>query len=182
MNSSYLKELFRVRLKTLSFLMGFLLLNGGLALYATMYQEPRLASLQDEWANRRRTSGGILQDRGVSFDKGNADLARWRLMIAPKKDLARILTELHDLARSNSLVLGSVSYKPEEIKGENLLSYTLGFTVTGRYGAVKSFLGDLGRYKEMVTINTVSLNNPKLTEEKVDLRLNLTVYLRLEGK
>jgi type IV pilus assembly protein PilO len=103
-------------------------------------------------------------------------------MIAPKKDLARILSELNELATSNSLVVGPVTYKPVEIKDEKLLAYTLGLTVTGRYGAVKSFIGDLGRFKEMVTITTISLNNPKLTEEKVDLRLDLTVYLRMEGK
>ncbi len=182
MNSAYLKALFRVRLKTLAFLLVFFMLNCGLAYYTSMYQKPRLVTLQDEWTSRRRTSGGTQQDKGVSFDKGNADLAQWRLMITPKKDLARILGELHDLATSNSLAVGSVTYKPEEIKEENLLSYAIGFTVTGRYGAVKSFLGDLGRFKEMVTVNAISLNNPKLTEEKVDLKLNLTVYLRMEGK
>ncbi len=182
MNSAYLKEILRVRRKTLFLLLGFFLLNCALALYASVYQEPRLSLLRDEWTSRRRMSGGMRQDRGASFDKGNADLARWRLMIAPKKDFARILADLRDLAGSNSVTVGSVSYKPEEIKGENLLSYTLGFTVTGRYGAVKSFLGDLGRFKEMVTVNTIALNNPKLTEEKVDLNLTLTVYLRTEGK
>lgn len=181
MNIAYIKEILRLRQKTLIVLMAFFLVNLGLAMFASMYQTPRLEALQDEWFKRRQ-AGGSQKDKGASFEQGTADLEKWRSKISPKKDLARILGELHDLTKSNSLALGSVTYKPEVIKEEKLLSYAVAFTVSGRYASVKSFLADLGRLGEMVTVDAISLNNSKLTEEKVDLRLNLTILLRLEGK
>ena len=111
-----------------------------------------------------------------------ADIGRWRALIPPKKDLARIVGEIYEIAKSNSLSVGGISYKTEQIKSEKLLSYIIGLTVSGRYAAVKSFIADIGRMRDIVTIDDISLNNPKLTEEVVSLRLNLTLYLRPEGQ
>lgn len=181
MISAYLKELLRTRSRTLILLLALLILNIGMAVFNNANLEPKLASLQNDWFSKRKTAGTFL-DRGKAFEQGNADISRWRTMIAPKKDLARIVGEIFETARSNSLSVGGITYKPEHIKAEKLLSYIIGLTVTGRYAAVKSFIGDIGRLPDIVTINDISLNNPKLTEETVSLKVNLTVYLRLEGE
>lgn len=181
MNTAYFREILRTRTRALMALLALLLLTIGLVAVKNFYLAPTLASLQSEWFSKRKTAGTNL-DRGTLFERGSADLTRWRAMIAPKKDLARIAEELFDIARSNSLSVNGITYKPQHLKSEKLLAYVIGITVDGRYAAVKSFIGDIGQMRDIVTIDDISLNNPKLTEEKVSLKVNLTAYLRLEGE
>jgi len=178
---AYLKEIIRSRSRVLLALVLFLLLNIGLLLYQALVLEPKLANLQNQWFARRSTGGATL-DRRAIFDKGTADLERWRSLIPPKKDLARILGELYELAATNSLSVGGVNFKPDMIKDQGLLTYTIGFNVSGRYASIKSFLADLGRLREMIAVETISLNNQKITEEKVNLKVSLVAYLRVEGQ
>jgi type IV pilus assembly protein PilO len=181
MNKAYFKEILNVRIRTIIVLVTIVIINIGLMLFLNFYQRPKLVQLHDEWFKKRKSSGTVL-DRGAAFEKGSADIIRWQAMIAPKKDLARIVGEIYEVARSNSLSLGGITYKPELLKTEKMLSYVIGFTVTGRYAAIKSFIGDVGRLRDIVSIDSISLSNPKLTEEIVSLKLNLTVYLKLEGQ
>ena len=62
---------------------------------------------------------------------------------------------------------------------EDLVTYTLDFNVTGKYAAVKSFLADLGRMHEILTVDNISLANSKASEDAVALKVQLTVYLRM---
>jgi type IV pilus assembly protein PilO len=180
MNFAYLKEILRVRRKTLIFLFLLSALNMGLYAFLDFYQTPKLESLQTDWFARRKSNVTVL-DRGASFDLGSADIAKWRALIPPKKDLARIVGEIYDIARSNSLSIGGITYKPDHIKSEQMIAYAIGLTVSGKYAAVKSFIGDISRLRDIVTINDISLNNPKLTEETVSLKIDLTIFLRQEG-
>ncbi|GAM10651.1 pilus assembly protein, PilO [Geobacter sp. OR-1] len=181
MNKTYFKEILRTRTRALTVLLSILMLNIVLTVFLNVYQKPKLATLQESWFNKRKTSGSVL-DRGTAFDQGNADLQRWRSIIAPKKDLARIVGEIYEIAKSNSLSVGGITYKPEYVKSEKILSYLIGLTVNGKYAAVKSFISDISRMRDIITIDNISLNNPKLTEESVSLKLNLTIYLRPEGQ
>lgn len=178
---AYFKEIIRTRSRILLALVLFLALNIGLLIYQSLVLEPKVADLQSQWLSRRST-GGVAQDRRAIYEKGNADLERWRSLIPHKKDLARILGELYEVAASNSLTVGGVTFKPDMIKDQGLLTYTIGFNVSGRYASIKSFLADLGNFREMIAVETISLNNQKITEEKVNLKVNLVVYLRAEGK
>jgi type IV pilus assembly protein PilO len=156
--------------------------NIGVYFFSSLYQEPRLSQLQNRWSEIQRTSRTPAIDRGTAYQLGSADLKAWKDRIAPKRDLARIVGELFAIASSNSVTVGGITYKPEKVKEDDtLLAYGIGLTVTGRYAAVKSFVADLGRLKEIVVVDSVSLNNSKMTEEQVDLKVSLTAYLRLEG-
>jgi len=181
MNLAYLKEILLTRAKTLLFMMVLLILNIALVVFLNFFHRPKLEKLQNEWFTKRKISGSIL-DRGAAFDKGSADIIKWHALIPPKKDLARIVGEIYEIARSNSLSVAGITYKPENLKSEKLLSYIIGLNVSGRYAAVKSFIGDIGRLRDIVTINDISLSNPKLTEEAVSLKITLTIYLRQEGQ
>ena len=178
---NYAKEIIRTRSKALWCLLALAVLDGGLFLYGAIYQEPNLAELQNRWFAQRRMAGTPLLDKGTIYKKGNEDLAAWRDRIPPKKDLARVISELYEMCAANSVSIGGMTFKTEIIKSENLLAYSIGFSVSGKYASVKSFIADLGRLREMVIVDAVSLNNPKITEEQVALRVNLSVYLRLEG-
>jgi type IV pilus assembly protein PilO len=78
--------------------------------------------------------------------------------------------------------LKGVAYKPAKIKSEKLIeTYSVSFTVSGRYASVKKFIADLLRYKELVTVDSISLGSQSNTEETVNLRVQTTVYLKTEG-
>lgn len=178
---SYCVEVFRLRSKAIVLLLILAVANAGIYFFSSLYQQPALADLQAKWAEMRRSARSPAIDRGMSYQQGSADLKAWNDRIPPKRDLARIVGELFSIAASNSVTVGTITYKPEKVKDDNLLAYGIGLTVTGRYASVKSFVADLGRMKEIVIVDAISLNNSKMTEEQVDLKVSLTAYLRLEG-
>lgn len=183
MKIEFLKEVYRERRKTLLILLALLLLNAGAYLYTVFYQAPRLSVLHRQVAEKQQLhSGGVTQDAAAIYRQGKTDLATWRARIAPKKDFTRLIGELFELAASNSLKIGGVTYKPVPLKEENMLAFSIGFNVTGKYAAIKSFIADLARSREIMHIDSLALNNSKPTEEAVDMKLQLTAYFRLEGQ
>ena len=93
-----------------------------------------------------------------------------------------MIGDIFETAASNSLKVGGITYKPAPNKDENLLAYSIAFNVTGKYAAVKSFLADLMRSREIMTIDNISLNSISATEDSDDLRVQLTAYFRMEGR
>lgn len=180
---SYCTEVLKTRSRLLIILLLLAAADAGLYLFSSLYQEPLLSRLQSRWVEIRRTARSPSIDRGMAYQQGGADLKTWKDRVAPKRELARIVSELFSIASSNSVTVGGITYKPENVKEDNtLLAYGIGLTVTGRYAAVKSFVADLGRMRDIVVVDSVSLNNAKMTEELVDLKVSLTAYLRLEGR
>lgn len=177
---AYIRELLRARAKSIIIILVLVFIDICMYFFNNFYLSPTLVTLQNEWFSKRKVAGTVL-DRGAAYDKGLKDVAKWRTLISPKKDLARIVGEIYETAKSNSLTVGSISYKPEINKAEKLLVYTIGLTVNGKYASIKSFIADVSRMTDIVTIDGISLDNPKLTEENISLKLNLTIYLRMVG-
>ena len=59
-----------------------------------------------------------------------------------------------------------------------MLVYRLAMSVNGRYAAIKSFLVDLRRFRELVVVDDFSLTNSDVFEENVTMDLHMTIYLR----
>ncbi len=183
MNVKFIEQILRARLKSFVLVAVLALMNVGLLVYISVSQAPRLAALQNAWFEKRRaTEKGTVKDEATIYRQGTTDLAAWRNRIAPKKDFARLVGEVFEIAAANSLKVGSVTYKPTPIKDEDLLAYSIGFNVSGKYAAIKSFLADLLQSREIITIDTISLNSSNATEESVDLKVELTAYFRTEGR
>lgn len=183
MNVEFLKEVYQARRKTLLILLALFLVNVAAYLYTALYQAPRLASLRGQVAEKQQLhSGGVTQDAAAVYRQGKADLVAWRERIPPKKEFTRLVGELFELASSNSLGIGGVTYKPLPLKEENLLGFSIGFNVSGKYAAIKSFVSDLARSREIMHIDSLALNNSRPTEESIDMKLQLTAYFRLEGQ
>jgi type IV pilus assembly protein PilO len=181
MNITLLQQIFKARQKSFICIFILIIIDAGLYAYSAAYQEPHLAGLQIRWAEKRRLAAGeAVMDRAAVYRQGTSDLAAWRKRIAPKKEFARFIGDLFETAGNNSLKVGAITYKPEPVKGEDLLAYSIGFTVTGKYAAIKSFIADVERHREIAVIDNISLNG-KATEESVSLRLQLTAYFRVEG-
>ncbi|KAF0218294.1 MAG: hypothetical protein FD174_3047 [Geobacteraceae bacterium] len=183
MNIKFIEDLFKARRKSFLVILVLALVDTGLYIYASAYQTPHLAALQNEWFEKRRLAGGgVAQDAATVYRQGTKDLAAWNARIFSKKEFARFVGELFEAAANNALTVGGVTYKPEPIKDEkNLLAFSIVFNVSGKYAAVKSFIADLARLREIVIIENIALNNSKLTEESVSMKLQLTAYFRMEG-
>ncbi|SNB45280.1 type 4a pilus biogenesis protein PilO [Geobacter sp. DSM 9736] len=183
MNIEFIRQVVQTRQMTFGALALLLIANLGLYLFTTIYQAPRLSALQAQAAEKRQlASAGITQDAATIFRQGKADLATWESRIAPKKEFARFVGELFEVAAGNSLKVGGVTYKVAPIKEEkNLLAFSIGFNVAGKYAGIKSFISDLSRMRDIMYIENLALNNPRATEEVVDLKLQLTAIFRMEG-
>jgi type IV pilus assembly protein PilO len=159
-----------------------MLINICLYLSSSVYLGPQVASLQNNWSEKRLlAAGGAGMDEAAFYRQGTADLVVWRTRIYPKKEFARFIGELFETATNSTLKVGSIAYKPQPIKSEGLLAYSIDFNVSGKYAAIKSFIADIEHFREICVIDDISLNG-KATEESVDMRLQLTAYFRVEGK
>jgi len=184
MNYDMLRETIGARRKSFAFLAFLASLSLVLFLYQSLWQQPALEKARRDWtAKRDALASGQTQGTAQRYQNGVRDLALFQKRLIPKKDFAAFLSELYDSAGSNSLALKSIQYKPSVVKGQEgrLMSYGISFSVKGKYASVKSFLADMARWHQMVTLDSVALANSSNTEEAVELRVQLTAYLKMEG-
>jgi Tfp pilus assembly protein PilO len=181
MNINTIRQIFIARRNCFIAIIILILINAGLYLYYSAYQESHLASLHNKGSDKRlETAGKTAVNMAAVYRQGTGDLAAWRARIYPKKEFTRFIGDLFETAANNSLKVGAITYKPDMVKGEGLLAYSVGFSVSGKYAAIKSFIADLERLREIAVIDNISLNG-KSTEETVDMKLQLTAYFRVEG-
>ena len=182
MNFNILWQNIKARQKSFICIFILITINIGLYIYSSAYLGPNVAALQKEWSEKRAlTAGGSVPDAASIYRQGKGDLAAWRGRIYPKKDFARFIGDLFETATNNTLRVGTITYKADPIKDENILAYSIGFNVSGKYAAIKSFIADIERLRAIAVINNISLNG-KAAEDSVDMKLQLTAYFRVEGK
>ena len=175
----YLFEIIRQKWRLLSMILFLLLLNVALGVVISVYQIPSLADLQAKWSDLRRQSSRTRQkDAATLYKQGTEDLEKLKSRIPEKREFARILGELYEDAASNAVEIGPMSYKPVQLKEEPLLSYQLTYSVSGSYAAVKSYLSDLQKKRELIVVDSVAFSNSDLYDENVVMALHVTVYLR----
>lgn len=181
MNVQVAKEILRTRPKTFIAILVLCLCDICFYAFGSAYQKPRLEQLQAKWFQmRKNTAAGDAQGHVGAYLQGERDLKVWRERIIPKRGFPGFIGTLFETAANNSLLFRGVTYKVTQISAENLALYSLDFTVTGKYASIKSFISDLGRLREMVTIDNISLNNSSETGDAVGLKVQLSVYLRME--
>ena len=175
----FLFEIIRQKWRLLSIILVLVLLNIALGTVISMQQIPHLADLHMTWNDLRRQLAGTGQvDAATLYHQNAADLETLKKRIPEKREFARVLSELYADATSSSVELGSVNYKVAQIKGEPLLAYELSLTVTGSYAAVKSYLADLEKKRELLVIDSVSFANSDPLVEHIAMDLHITVYLQ----
>ena len=150
-------------------------------LFATVsiYQAPAIANAEVKWSDlRRRVAANGRGDVTSDYKQGQIDLHTLSERVPLKRHFPRILGDLMETAAANGVAIGMLTYKPEVIKGENLLAYVLTMKIDGRYAAIKSFLTDLQNNPELIVVDGFSLTNSDPFEENVVMDLHVTVYLR----
>jgi len=182
MKLTMLRQIINSRRNSFIAISVLILINFGLYFYSFAYLGPRLASLEKKWSEKRVLAAeGAVLDEAAIFRQGTTDLAALRTRIYPKKDFTRFIGEIFETATNNTLKIGSITYKPQPVKGEDLLAYSIGFNVSGKYAAIKSFIADIERLREIAVIDNISLSG-KTTEESIEMKLQLTAYFRMEGQ
>jgi type IV pilus assembly protein PilO len=181
MNWNLIPLIFNARRKSFMAILVLLLANLGLYIYYAYFLEPRVAGLQTRWAEKRlQAAAGSTLDAAAVYRQGKADIAEFRSRIPLKKGFAAFIGGLFETATDNSLQIGTITYRPSQLKGENLIAFSIGFNVSGKYAAIKSFIADIEGMREIAVIDNISLSG-KSDEEYVDLRLQMTTYFRVEG-
>jgi type IV pilus assembly protein PilO len=172
-------EIARQKWRLLGVIVFLLLVNGIFGVFAAVYQEPALVQLQNKWSSLRRQSVGTGPvDAASLYHQGNLDLAKLEAMIPEKRQFARVLSVFIEAAGTSAVEMGAITYKPVAIKGEKMLSYQLSLSVSGSYAAVKSYLADLQKNRELIVIDSVTFANRDLFIENVVMNMNITIYLR----
>lgn len=175
----YLLEIIRQKWRLLSVILMLLVVNVVLGVFVSAYQAPSLEDLQTKWAGLRLQAARAGQTDPVALHRqGAADLEKLKSRIPEKRQFARVLSDLLEAAAGSSVEVGTISYKPVEVKGEALLSYQLSLSVSGRYAGVKSYLADLQKNTELLVVDTIAFSNSDISVEKVVMDLRITVYLR----
>lgn len=156
-----------------------LLLNIGLFVTLNVYLAPAIIASQSSWNTlRQRVAVAGRADVASVYRRGIDDLKKLATRIPAKRQFPRVLGDLLDSAVTSGVSTGAVNYKPQTVKGHDLLAYSVSMTVSGSYAAIKSFLGDLQKNNEMIVVDGISLSNNDPFEENVALELHLSIYLQ----
>jgi type IV pilus assembly protein PilO len=174
-----LLEIYRLKKRCLIAMLLLLLTN--IAMYAFIHGHQNAALNEarikcDELRSRLTTAER--GDVSAVYRRGLSDLDKLKAIIPPKRGFPLVLGGILDDAASGNLAVKTISYKPQIVKNEDLLEYDINMSVSGSYAAVKSFLADLQKKRELIVIDTIALSNADLFEENVSMNIRMTVYLR----
>lgn len=158
------------------------LVAGGIAVWYVTPRQQRLESdfvqRQQAYREARATSQFDASPQGI-FHQGLADLDALSKEIPDIDKFTGLLEDLFVMARKANLAIDQVTYHPSPVKGEDLVSYSLGFSVTGDYGQVKKFIYLIEHSSRLVAIDTLTLNAAGgRTPGEINLGLSLTTYFR----
>ena len=182
MTRKQLLEVLKAKQVPIALIIALILVNTGGLLYSRLIQEPKLVRLQDEWSQKRRLVSGGKGDLATVYRQGTADLAAFQDRIPLKRDFTRQMMEVFEIAANNGLKVKGITYKPESHGEANLVVYGVAMNLDGHYAGIKSFISDLQCHGGLLTIDSISLSNSSMTEETVSLKMQLSAYLRPEGK
>ncbi len=173
-------ELIKLRHKTFLLILLLLIANLIMHFFIAGSQEPKLEALQKEWLDKREITLTGPADKAFIYGQGKKDLAIFDSRIPPKKDFARVVGDILEIASNNGLSISSIGYKPSLVKDKGLLVYTLGFGVSGSYAAIKSFMSDIERSPDILSIDSVSLSREDLSRDSVKFSIQLSAFFRTE--
>lgn len=171
-----------IKLRKKSFLAILLLCVSNLVLhyFISSFQEPKLETLQKEWTEKRQSPYTGTEDKAFIYFQGKKDLAVFNSSVPPKRDFARVVGDVLEIASNNGLSISVITYKPSFTKDSSLLVYSLGFGVTGGYAAIKSFLSDIERSPNILSIDSVSLTREDLSQDSVKFSVQISAFFRTE--
>lgn len=163
---------------------GLLLVNLVVAGLAVWVVAPRLAASEQAYLARQQEyrdarSGEVDNSPAGIYRRGRRDIKTFLDMIPEQASFTGLLKDLFGMAGKAGLAIDQVTYDPSPVKNEELLSYTLSFSVSGDYGKVKKFIFLIEHSPRVLVIDELNLKsvNEKLPGQ-ITLGLRLTTYFR----
>jgi len=94
-----------------------------------------------------------------------------------RAELVGLIDRLTRLARSLTVTVPAVEYRPSEVREAGLTKVTVALQAEGNYGKIRRYLYELEGMRRHLVIERVSLQDPKGTSE-LQVHLQLAVYVR----
>jgi Tfp pilus assembly protein PilO len=144
--------------------------------------ESRRAALKATVERERSFQAAALERAGAIRDN-ERDARRFyqELVGSREKTLLPLLRHIGEIASSLGLEQAHSAYKPEEVKGARLTRFVITLPITGTYPEVVSFLDQLERLPQFVTVDRIGIRGPSTGEGPTDLDLTLSAYFLEEG-
>jgi Tfp pilus assembly protein PilO len=166
------------------------LLGLNAALFAA-YTLPRLVQVRSLEARRRsldaqvageRARGAAARERAIAVRDNERDSKRFYKEVVGSRDetLLPLLRRLGEIASELGLQPATSTYKPEEVKGAPLTRFVITLPITGTYRDVVSFLDQLERLPQFVTVDRLAIRGPSAGDGPTDLDLTLSAYFLAE--
>ena len=90
--------------------------------------------------------------------------------------LTKVLDGVYKAARKNGLKIKSANYKPITIKDTEISRYFFSFPVEGRYNQVKKFIFDIESSKQMLLVESITMNSSQKSAGRIGVDIELSVY------
>ncbi len=94
-----------------------------------------------------------------------------------RTELLGQIDRLTRLARSLTVTVPAVDYRPSEMREAGLTKVTVALVAEGNYGKIRRYLYELEGMRRHLVIERVSLQDPKGTSE-LQVQLQLAIYVR----
>jgi Tfp pilus assembly protein PilO len=151
-------------------------LTVGLALH--YYLVPTVNGREQQLLQRQaELRGGASSDDSPEqlFADGERDLAAFRSKIPPYREFTGLLIELQEMADMANLELSQVSYKNDREQDDDLLRYTLTFTLAGGYRDIKQFVHALEQSPRLLILGEIGLQGVEQDDYETEVRLQLSL-------
>ena len=117
-------------------------------------------------------------DVATAYRQGGEGIKFVKSRIPASSDFPVILGQLVDLAASNKVSLGTISYKPQKAVISGISTYSLRSSAIGKYASIKRFIAELQGLHGMAIVESVVLANNDPYESIANLDFELSIHLR----
>ena len=167
------------------------LLGLNTALFAA-YTLPRLMQVRSleqrrgtlkAMVERERERQAAAAERAGAIRDNERDARRFYqdLVGSREKTLLPLLRRIGEIAAELGLEQAHSAYKPDEVRGAPLTRFVITLPITGTYPEVVSFLDQLERLPQFVTVDRIGIRGSDAGEGPTDLDLTLSAYFLAEG-
>lgn len=141
-------------------------------------KERTYIELQSRARKARQVEAAALNPQ-QAFRQGQLDLKKFLERVPERKELSSLIGEIFSFARQAGLSIKAIGYTPDNLKEQNLLEYSLSFTVAGEYGQIKKFIHLVEQTSRLVSIDKLNLGSGPKDEGSVKLSIQMSTYFRL---
>ena len=155
-----------------------------LAAFAVAFYFASLAPLERELAERRAEAAALQQrlrmGESITGERKagpSEQLATFYAFFPAATSSPDWLGKIHAAAKSKGLVLQSGEYKLERRADQKLARYQITLPVTGSYGQIRNFLGDVLAEVPAAALEDIALKRESAGSATLEARIRLTLYL-----